>query len=426
MSRRRLVLVGLVWHRPGDPRTPLGQASIVAALRARGSVDVVSLSFPVEGGSAEWIASEILRRVNARTDVGFGAYIWNERLLRRVLSTLRARGYTGRVLLGGPQVSYSGTGLERLYPEVDVFVRGYAESALCDLYDGVRPSAITGVHLAWQPDREAVAQAPLAALPSPYLEGAMPLVFEPTATRNFVRWETQRGCPYKCSFCQHREAGSRLERTHFELPRVRREIAAFMAAEVDAIAVLDPVFNSVGSHAVDVLGLLRDAGYRGHLSLQCRFEGLKPAFLDALEGLDTTLELGLQTTHLAEGRAVQRFNKPAVADAGLRALRERRIDHEVSLIYGMPNQTLASFRESVDWCLRRGVPRIKAFPLMLLRGTPLERDRDRWRLVENDDDIPQVVSSDSFDRLDHREMARLASALRRTEGRHPATVGALS
>ena len=48
------------------------------------------------------------------------------------------------------------------------------------------------------------------------------------------------------------------------------------------------------------------------------------------------------------------------------SLNERGVPYEVSLIYGLPFQTLESFRASVDWCLSRGMPRVRAWPLMLL------------------------------------------------------------
>ena len=102
-------------------------------------------------------------------------------------------------------------------------------------------------------------------------------------------------------------------------------------------------------------------------------------------------------------------------------MRERGIKHEVSLIFGLPEQTYESFMQSVAWCLDRNVPVIKAFPLMLLRGTELERDRARWSLRENDSVMPVVVASNSFGECDWRRMAGVAEALRCTEDQHPTT-----
>ena len=62
---------------------------------------------------------------------------------------------------------------------------------------------------------------------------------------------------------------------------------------------------------------------------------------------------------------------------------------------------------------------------MLLRGTPLEQQREQWNLVESDDPIPMVVASDSYDRADQRRMSALSEALKATEGTHPATLDEL-
>ena len=76
------------------------------------------------------------------------------------------------------------------------------------------------------------------------------------------------------------------------------------------------------------------------------------------------------------------------------SLNERGVPNEVSLIYGLPFQTLESFRASVDWCLSRGMPRVRAWPLMLLRGTGLEAQRDQWGFVESGEGgIPIVVEA---------------------------------
>ncbi|EWH01909.1 hypothetical protein Q427_11355 [Halomonas sp. BC04] len=186
----------------------------------------------------------------------------------------------------------------------------------------------------------------------------------------------------------------------------------FAAAGVERISVLDPVFHTNPARAVDVLNSIKAAGVDAKLSLQCRFETCKPEFLAALEGLDVTLEFGLQTTIEAEYRAIDRPNNMQIVGKKIQELHERQIDFEVSLIYGLPNQTLASFQASIDWCLQQQVPRVRAWPLMLLRGTPLYEQKERYGFRESlDQRIPVVVESNSFSKADNAEMARIALAL---------------
>jgi len=112
-------------------------------------------------------------------------------------------------------------------------------------------------------------------------------------------------------------------------------------------------------------------------------------------------------------------------DGALSLVRKHGITHEVSLIFGLPTQTVESFEQSVEFCLRNRVPVIRAFPLMVLRGTPLEADRSRWSLVESAGPMPVVISSNSFDVADWEYMAGLSDALKLTEGAHPRTIAQL-
>jgi radical SAM superfamily enzyme YgiQ (UPF0313 family) len=400
------VLLSLDWLRGKDPRRSLGHASILARLRAIEGVATTSLEFAVNspGFRRECVLASVLAAAAAdeQTCIAIGAYVWNDPDVQWLLPALRRSGFRGSIVLGGPQISYAPPGIDEKYPDADFFVRGYGEDALVRLLQGADP--IPGVTRRGLDRTSARAEVDLLALPSPYLSGSI-------TTSSFVRWETQRGCPYSCAFCQHLEAGAKLPLRKLSQERIDAEIELFVARGVQDIAVLDPVFNDDPVHAVRVLHRLACLGYSGRLSLQCRFEDVTPDFLDACQLLNVCLEFGLQTIQPAEMKAIRRKNHLATVESVISQLRSRAIDFEVSLIYGLPQQTVSSFRTSVEWCLTRGVPTVRVFPLMLLRGTPMERDRARWRLVENDEAIPLVVESNTFSRSDWAEMRRIAEQL---------------
>jgi radical SAM superfamily enzyme YgiQ (UPF0313 family) len=423
--RRRLLLVALDWTREKDPRVPLGQASLLTSARQAGA-DVASLTLPLDapGTTFDAVCTRIQSALatHGPADLGIGAYVWNETYVQRLLPTLRAAGYRGRIILGGPQISYQPDGLERLYPDADVFVRGYGEQALVDILSCDAPRPIPGVHWAGDVDRGEQARVQLDDLASPFLTDVVAIA-DP---HRFIRWETQRGCPYRCSFCQHREADARPVRRRFGVDRIDDEIRYFVARAVRSIAVLDPVFN-LGEHPYDVLARLRHHGYLGRLSLQCHSDAMRDPerFLRACDGLDVHLEFGLQTIHEAEMRAVERRQSLDRFAVILDMLRRANRSFEVSVIYGLPEQTLASFRETVHWCLQQRIPIVRAYPLVLLRGTRLAAERARWGLREDGATIPAVVESDTFTRADWRAMASLADALRRTEFSHPLDLASL-
>lgn len=119
-----------------------------------------------------------------------------------------------------------------------------------------RPN-IQGVHYANQPDLKLSATADLNKLPSPFLMGVIP-------PQRFIRWETQRGCLFRCSFCQHSEAEPRTKRRKFSINRINEEINWIASSPALDIAVLDPNFNS-GPNYLEILNLLLEKRYAGQL-----------------------------------------------------------------------------------------------------------------------------------------------------------------
>ena len=415
-ARRLVVLVALPWSQKDHQAMPLGHASILARLRADPLIDARSVVHPVNapGFSAPRVAEDITNLVRDVPDqaavVAIGAYVWNDHAVRAIVKLLREGGFRGRIVLGGPQVTYMNTGLETLYPEVDAFIRGAGEEALCEFSRIDSPTLILGVHLAGTDDRPTQARTTLSALPSPWLTGTLD-----ARTSTSVHWESQRGCPYTCSFCQHRQCDPKAAIDNkVDTHRAVAEIELLCSAEVKRISVLDPVFNFDETHATAILHRFIDCGFKGEISLQCRAERINldnPAFLDAAEKLNVTLEFGLQSVFEAEFRAVRRWNKIPKIAAVFHEVQRRGIRQEVSLIYGLPEQTLDSFRASVDWCLQRQISLVRAFPLLLLRGTKLHDDRAHWQLVARDGILPTVISSSTFSESDWQAMDDIAHAL---------------
>jgi radical SAM superfamily enzyme YgiQ (UPF0313 family) len=415
--KRRIVLVALPWSRDQDPEMPLGHATLLAALKGEPTLDVRSVVQAVNRSDypVVRIVDDILNQTEGVedhcVDLALGAYVWNEPVLTELLGLLRSRGFSGRIVLGGPQISYAGPLLESLYPNADVFIRGHAEGALLALAKDCGRPYIRGVHYAGEPDRCEQAEADTHTAPSPWLSRTIPV-----AEQLLVRWETQRGCQFKCSFCQHGQPKGTAPCGTLPDRRIFGEIELFCRSGIKRIGVLDPVFNGNSPHATRVLKEFASRGFSGELSLQCRPELVDKAFLDVAQDLNVCLEFGLQSIHAREYLAIGRRNSMRRVDQVLSEVTRRNIRHEVSLIYGLPEQTLDSFQASVRWCQERRVPIIKAFPLLLLRGTSLEQQREQFGLVVRNKTGPMVVKSNTFAYHDWKEMGRIAERLSRTEG----------
>lgn len=153
--------------------------------------------------------------------------------------------------------------------------------------------------------------------------------------------------------------------------------------------------------------------------------------LNKLQDLHDTkiiLECGIQTIIRDEMKAIKRQNNLKKIELITKQLNERQIPFEISVIYGLPKQTLDSFKRTLEYCqtvLKPGL--INAWPLMLLRGTELELRRQEFGLEEEvlsadglgsvlvkeriHEGIPHVTASSSFSKMDWIEMNRISNLL---------------
>ena len=425
---KSLIMISLDWTRPKDPPLSLGHASILANLYAN-KINVHAKSWAVNHPLFK--VDDVIHHIESLNpvehDLALGVFVWNEEHVKKIIKHFK-KFFTGRIILGGPQISYTKKDVESYYPDADIFIRGYAEEALAKymLSTDAFPD-IQGIHFAGKPPipKPASALADLESIPSPFLTGVL-------QRQRFMRWETQRGCPFRCSFCQHRESDISKKRRPFPKQRIEQEIDWLTEGQiVQDLAVLDPVFNS-GNHYLSVMERFASKQYSGKLALQCRMEMVKPEFLDLVQEVNKTgrvvLEFGLQTIHKQEQNLIQRPNNMSKVRAVLEETKKRKIETEVSLIFGLPGQTVESFQASIDFCKSYEVPTIHAFPLMLLRGTPLHEEKQKHKLVESNDtahllkvsndtdeppadDTPHVVSGESFSYEDWLKMSAMADDL---------------
>ena len=409
---KQVVLCTLSSQRAKDPDIPLGHASILSLLNTVPSVHVDSVV--INTNDTDDVVKETVRKIvdllnnddRIPTDIAFGVYVWNDDYIRTILSELKKVVPQARLVLGGPQISYTSSGLERIYPECDVFIRGYAESALAELVVAGENKTIAGVFYARTIDSNTTATSVLSELPSPWLSGV-----KLVDSQKSIRWESMRGCRFNCSFCQHKNPGNRPVCSEFDMDRIEREIDLFCQNDIEKITVVDPIFNNDNRRAIRILKRFKKNAFSGRLSLQVRAELINDEFLDALFGLNILLEFGLQTIHKKEMTAIKRHNNLQKFSSVVKKIQDQNIEYEVSLIYGLPRQTLSSFIETVQWCLQHNIKIIKAFPLLLLRGTKMYDEYKKYGIKHDKSVVAKVISSDTFTPREWRDMEEIAMLL---------------
>jgi radical SAM superfamily enzyme YgiQ (UPF0313 family) len=288
-------------------------------------------------------------------------YVWSGDDCKCLTAAIRRLRPFGKIVVGGYQVTATPDHLlDEYYPDADYCIKGYAEEAVVQILQGRQRA------------KAAVVAVDVAHLVSPYLSGEIQLGSHVRS----ARWETKRGCPYSCGFCEWSALPDR-KMYNISRDRLRDELAVLSRSSVTKVDVLDGTFNAGDTYLelVDAIGQIRNIQFH----LQTRPEPLTTPkgeeFLrKCAEYRNVYLELGIQTIVADEMRVIGRDNDVERVGTSLRRLTELGIPYETNLIYGIPGQTLPSFHKSIDFLVGHGCPvnRIKAYALRIPRTSRIE------------------------------------------------------
>jgi len=404
---RKSLLVTFDFTQRGKTGTGLAAGSLISACRhhPQYNTEFVIEHLPISmqlAAQSQPKVDDIAKMINDKLSLAnidrlaLACYVWSSRLIEPLIKKCKQMGFRGKVILGGYQIHEDSC--RKLYPSADFYIAGYAEAALPEaILDDL---AITSRFIKKDID--------MATLPSPYLDHTISLSQE----QEMIHWETRRGCVFKCNFCAHRDLTHK--KVHLlAMDKIKQELDLFKSKNVKKINVLDPIFNLEPNH-IEILEYAISINLQALLSFQVRFEKITAEFLRLCSKLNVHLEFGLQTIDKDVAKTIERANNMNKVGKAIKLLQQWQQPFEVSLIYGLPGQTLDSFSASIDYLQTRNVVIIKAFPLMLLEGTKLADEQQQFNIeqeVIDASDIPHVVACDSFTKSEWLQMQSLADKL---------------
>ena len=353
---------------------------------------------------------------------------WNFRAFGSLAETFRQLNPDGLVVFGGTHVSDQAERVFRLFPDVDVVVNGEGELTFQELLrarlDGASPGELGGIAgISWKTRAGSVVTNPprpriedLDIIPSPFLTNAIELTDAAGAFRYDVALlETNRGCPYKCSFCYWGGAVGQRVRA-FSRARLREELELLAKLQVHTIVACDANFGMlpIDVEFVDDLVDIKDR-YGFPRAFETSWAKNKSkVFYDIVHrmkaaGLRSSFTLALQSLHPAAIETMNRRNMKVNDWHDLaRWLGAEGLDCYAELIWGAPGETVESFLRGYDE-LSRWVSRIAVYPMMLLPNTEYAEQKDRYGIVSvrgDHDDFEYVLAHQSMSFEDNVQVQR--------------------
>ncbi|MET8756352.1 KedN5 family methylcobalamin-dependent radical SAM C-methyltransferase [Lentzea sp. NPDC004782] len=413
---RALIVQQGAWDMPKESM-PLAAGYLKAAVAAD---PVVGPEFTVEiqnfrGGESLGAMARAIFSDNPPDVLAFSVFGWNFNQFGALAETYRSVRPDGWVVFGGTHVAHQAERVFRKFPQVDVVANGEGEYTFRDLLlafleDG-SVCDLAGVPGISYRDEEGTvhttAEAPkienLDTIPSPFLTGAIPLLdHRGQFPYDVALMETNRGCPYKCSFCYWGGAVGQKMRD-FSRERLRAELDMFGYHQIPTVVLCDSNFGMRQSDAEFVEDLVKTREKYGfpqsletswaknksktfhNIVRRMKEQGFQSSFTVALQTLDDTALRDM-------GRRNMRLNEWEDLAAWLAA---EGLDAYAELIWGAPGETVESFLTGYDR-LSKHVSRIAVYPLLLLPNTSYVENREEhgFLTVRGDsDDFEYVLAN---------------------------------
>ena len=307
----------------------------------------------------------------------FTNYLWSHGECIETSAKIKALSPNSITIHGGPDTpKYEGD--QRRYfaenPHVDVTIQGEGEISCAEVLSKLRQvigdpqpdlSILDGISGVTYRTPDGIARnakqgriSDLDQLPSAYLTG----LFDNYMGLDdlFIILETNRGCPYGCTFCDWGSATASKIRK-FDMERVTAELEWAAAAKATAVSIADANFG-VFSRDVDIAQkaaqLKTDTGYPRGLGGNYAKNSVKylRKIIDVLAegGILSLGTLSLQSMDENTLDVINRANiKTEKYDALAVEMRNSGLPLTVELMMGLPGSTLTSFREDLQQCIDR-------------------------------------------------------------------------
>ena len=314
--------------------------------------------------------------------LGFACYIWNIEMTLHVVDMVKAVRPDIKIVLGGPEVSFTADELLERCPNIDYIVQGEGEEAFHALVtalqlgnDGLNP-VIPGVRGRRNGcilgSAEAVEVRDLSTIPFPYTEEDME-----DLEHKIIYYESSRGCPFSCQYCL---SGNKNTVRFFPQERTLEELQWFIDHGVKQVKFVDRTFNCAPHHHRPLMEFMRDSDTDMNFHLEMEPELMtewETNILCETPPGRIQIEVGVQSTHKKTLDAINRYNDWPYIQKSIRPIIQAGRTHvHMDLIVGLPHEDFKRFGQSFNDLFSLQPHALQIGFLKLLKGSGVRRMRE--------------------------------------------------
>ena len=288
-------------------------------------------------------------------------YVWNWEVTKQLAKKVKATNPNCLIIFGGPQVPNRTENFFEENPFVDIIVHGEGEIVLENILTAYIKdkdfSKINGIETKDYRTPPNPRIKDVNILPSPYLTNLiLNLVEQKTDIKYIAAWETNRGCPYPCTFCDWGSL-TNSKVTNWSEEQLLKEIDWFAQNHITYIDCCDANFGIFQERDYRIASKLKEVALKTGYPEKFRAawakfasEKIIPIAKQLQEGkVLKAVSLALQSLDEETLEIVKRANIKFDNFSELtETFRKNKIPTYTELIMGLPGETLESWKKGLE------------------------------------------------------------------------------
>lgn len=317
--------------------------------------------------------------------IAFSCYIWNWNMIQELLLDLHKILPQVPIWLGGPEVSFDAQIILKDYPMLTGIMIGEGEQTFLELLRFCLQEEpiqnLQDIKGLWLPtgftgERELTE---LTRLPFLY-ENLEPF------TNRIIYYESQRGCPYRCSYCLSSiDKSVRLR----DIEIVKKELQFFLDKKVVQVKFVDRTFNCNHKHAMEIWQYIyeHDNGVT-NFHFEIAADIITKEEINLLQKLRpglAQLEIGVQTTNPQTLEAINRRMDLSRLESVVSQIGQgENIHQHLDLIAGLPFEDYESFGRSFNQVYTMKPEQLQLGFLKVLKGSSMHEKAEEYGICYMD------------------------------------------
>ena len=316
--------------------------------------------------------------------IGLSNYSWVDNAIRFVDKLIKIENSSANIVIGGPQVE--NVNLEEW--DNEYFIIGEGEKTLLNLVryieNGKKDEGFfennVNIFTKKNPKHKKIEQQ---------IQVCNPLFTRVISEdRDFLWYETCRGCAYSCGYCGHK---TRKKVGYFDIDVVEKEIKQIGEYGFKKVFVIDPNFAGNRERAKKVIEIFNKFSPDSELILYLRPEFIDDEAIELYKKANIEeIRIGIQTTNKNVPLWI-RSNSLKHVNEELPKLSKNEINWRAELIVGLPGDDYNGLKNSISYIESLKPTTYYCYHLTLIKGVKL------YSLVDNFENN-LWITKDEFDR----------------------------